>query len=1676
MDDLRDIIDSELSTVDVDLEREILQIIQRGSESNEHVARRPIRELIQNADDAHSDRIHIQFNKSGMTFENDGLGLKGQHIINSEGVKELVGTVKSILRIHQGSKEEDEMASGNFGSGFRSTHLFSDSAEIHGTLNLNGVNIPYVGICSPFTNEVDTRSGESRAIIPTVRNDSERLKRGNGLVNKDDGSIVMMQGLEPSSERCGVAFYWPWRAEAKNKKWDGMIWDAKRVKEAAKDCLDAIPGIILGCRWIREAIVSINLPGLKSTNTWIRDFNIHEQLFETRKIDVSITHYNSTEVYKDTMTRDITDLSGGITQKFWLLTHLDESLKDDAKRADLLPNCMLLVPVGGGGSDLPSYTPIALTISSGNNFSPLGFLPPHESRTKIKVDSSIGHAKINWAANVMNIFCSQLLPSLHKVALEAYKNNEISQNDLLGLIARNRPEKWFGCKELDFYGEEIDKFWKHYTNLISTSEIFQLESGDGFTSAENVVRLKINDGDTRKIITEFIKALGSTIISDEQTNILSSLDNNYWGENNPLEIMDDISSPLQLLKFVENKRNLLTIDNLGSKLVKDLIKVLCIKPKGEWKSEDSKKIPIIPDSEGKLWPLRGDDGKSHFYNASEKFPDLLPINRRLHPDFVKTCSGIQFTAPNAADLAKLVDEVSREREDEFNNLHLHPKLHLQVTEALLAIVRGENYKLKHVAQFRFIPCTQNEKIFVRRPNHIGDLIWCVSDGFPQRNWDSHCHRDFIFADNESSRKALNLHPIIHNKLTWLNLHSKHEKEIDDIRKELKIHKASPQVKGLGLIRSLIFGEDGNGLSQAEPVSIFHRENNRWELEEWIEDDLSPKQIDAALTSVLKLLSDKKQISGGWGAHPKDKLSSLYLLKDEDGKWSKVGELCLELPIELSELFDRRTIFSEHKELLERKLLADDMPRDRNTSGGLGVPERISEDVIHAKIQSLDGQSSEIRTRIHDMMLSSELPWDLKEIQSIPWVPRNDGEMKYPKKCLLPTNEMTEIFGKEHPWFIDTKIDCNAESVQQRAEEIGLMKNHSDSKLLQRALIEPEILWDGFESNKIIQELTTLFVENPEMTSLNRSLRLPNANGKGWSDDSWLVAEDELEDARLIYPESNIISNTELGGVKQGEMAIKWLLPSQYGPSNTDLCKKLVELSRQADVDTNSLDALWTLLNSRKDETGLWFEEQAATNHLKINFNGEVIKLNQLFIVDEDNSEWIDGEATPNVRAMDDAHLHSDLLEKRFHVNHLSAKVNDKILERGFESTTPRPLEIQRHWLLLAASRTSNQELINKNVWPMGYSDNQSDINWKLTKLTHMQSSREALIPEPNDSGNEIKRMIKEQLPLLWLPRTGVLQTKIYEKFEGRKDIGRLSDLASADLDDTQLETNPWPYLTEALENILDALKIIGADFHPTAKKIKAETTTSRIPSRLSARLKSGSTLVFWKESSGVQAISGKLDGDTVIITISTSNEKILDDSKLRFALRKAIGLGEGKIYELIAKKENQWHEINEDLDKEWKNHARPLIEQGLYYEMRPRLNQLYRGCQICKRQTPANRSGDFSEGVIDLFNSKYPWKEKTYEMGAVMYLCPNHYAIHRRSLMNIPSLDEAIKKVKQSNEDTEEIVNSILEKTGDITLSVVTYEGIDGDAKDHTTAVEWKDDHADKFRDIMTRYLTDISR
>ena len=325
-----------------------------------------------------------------------------------------------------------------------------------------------------------------------------------------------------------------------------------------------------------------------------------------------------------------------------LISHRNNSLSALAKRADLLPNTMVIIPFGAT-QKMPTYTPIGLTEFSGNTFSRSPSSHLMRAEQKIKIDTSMSHAKRSFAAEVMLSFCQNMLPEMLKTNLKLCTENKLHPIQLLSLLPVSRPERWFGSTLLNNLNSSIESSWEEYKKSVLETPLFFDENSGEYKRADQIVRIEVEDETMSELLYQLLDKFGVAALSKEEENYLGKLHPEDWRFSNPLDEMITIENPHNLRDFLENHIDKMRLETLGEELVRKLILALCINPQGLWESEDSKVIPIIPDSDGKLWPLRSPDGQSHFYSASDKYPDLLPSNRTLHNDFVELCSAIEFS-------------------------------------------------------------------------------------------------------------------------------------------------------------------------------------------------------------------------------------------------------------------------------------------------------------------------------------------------------------------------------------------------------------------------------------------------------------------------------------------------------------------------------------------------------------------------------------------------------------------------------------------------------------------------------------------------------------------------------------------------------------------------------------------------------------------------------------------------------------------------------------------------------------------------------------------------------------------------------------------------------------------------------------------------------------------------
>lgn len=1592
--------------------------------------------------------------EDSLSFSNDG-----QTLARLKDSPES-STLDALMEIDSGHKEADPESSGHFGSGFRSTHLFSDEAHINGMVIVDGSEKRLSTVCKSYTTE--TYSDPKMWTELEVRDDSERPNRS--------------LSAGPATERKGVQFSFQWRKKARNDKWEGMKWSKEDILALADDYARELPRILLGCRWIREAVLIVDVKGNKSSHMWVRDFNIEEML-EGGTRTVNVDYLSSKKAVKKNADLKFSkdDLKKVSSREYSILAFTPNArYVRIANKADYKPTCFLIIPTEPGDELLPAYTPIALTGDSGNAFGALAFLPPHESRTKIKLEGALKPSQVEWAISALEIF-SSILPTAFDYCLEMVDSESMDVYDALRLIPKARPDSWFSDSSQAHRSNRLQREWARFTSKVSEAEI--IPSEDGLVAPEEATLIEDFDEEEAGLLSKVLRALGISVMDDDTITILETLDWDHWSEDHPLAMAQSVSSALELSRAIQNSDKEPTIDLLGEQTTRELLRLVVTNPSDNWSgSEDRWSIPAIPDADGVLRPMHEKGGQPYFFESMQEMPDLLPSSRKIHPDYVDEMEGIELGVVTPSVLARMVSEAASESPGDFEDLGSNPDLHRQVSVALATMCQHSDFKLNSVYEYRFIPCLQNGKISLRRPNHVGDLVWGVTSGFPVRNWTSHCHRDFIFGDSVERREELALHPIIRNQLTWLELHENHHEDLDDLCEKLRIHKAWPVTRGVNLIRSLIFAEDGNGLSDANPVSIFHiHEGGDWELERWLGRDLEPEELDEALSSVLSLLQHhEKGLSGGWGAHPREHLNSLYLLKDEDGDWSKVGDLCLELPQDLSELFGKRAISQEHQELLSLEMLTNEAPRDRNSGGGLGITQRIMEVDILDKLNSLDAIDSGTRSAILDMMLESTNPWSLERLDELAWVPRKDGEMTKPSNTMLPTDELVSMFGSNHPWFADAGADCNSPDVRNRASEIGIKVQHDDPEIILWALLGPDEIWSDLEGSTAIDSLMEAWKEDSDRSfDYTRRNRLPLPSGD-WSDSSWICVTSETESLSELFPEKNVVDQEALGSKHAESMAMAWIMdPKSSGPDLYDILDRLEE-----EDDAETVTLLWSLVQPRATDESKDDSFVSRYSDLLVPVTGGTARIKDIVFYGPKSKDLVESEEVSLLNTLPGEHPLKETLTETFGAIDLDSvqfEQLEKILDDADSDNLSRS-SLERLWLAIALLQLSDSELLEFECWPY-----KSSRGIGFTRAIPLDdNSKIALVPMRTDDADRVSRMISDGMPMFALPRSGPLMERIYERLESDKK-GRVPFLNRCCIREDSRGTGgtPWQYMNTAIGNVLEAMGILGFG-HVQVNSVSVTTTPETLLGRLIATRGFRQSHVFWKDDENPSNVSASVSDGELSITVSTARHNDRSDEELIHVMAKALRPDTGsrtRFSELIRRDEDNWSRIDERLNGISPTHPRPLIREAIYGEIRSKMHEYYGCCQICRRTTPANLSGGSQEGAIALFKKRgfYATDKIPYDLGNAMYLCPIHRDLHNRGLIRIPALDDAIDRIR-GGESADEAVAEFLGGRGDIELTVLSY-----DRPPERAEVEWCEDtvlwtmdHATRFRSTLTLYLGSV--
>lgn len=1707
-----------IGMIQIHIEQQIRKILEAGAGSHEPSELRPLREIMQNADDARADRLLILVKDEGLHFYNDGECLTRKK--NKDG--SISGSQKTINQINTdlsalNNKQVDPSVSGNFGTGLRSAHLFSDSLEIHSILYDmdTGQKRSYIGIAS--YNQVDLKEPkgvQADVLAPRRRKNRPHHKKPMRTGFTDFGCVHFilkwrtMDSLAPNRI-------------SKDDFWVSRTWNDEKVSGLFNHYKDNIASILLSCRHLREVVLSID--GIHTeTVGFSRDFDLDGSFYSLTKTNTkepilgTLSFYSSKKNF-DVGTLFVNDLNGflSLDRKIDYNLFLDIASDEQAtwaEESNLEPYYGLIVPSPSESNLhlLPVYTPIALAASKEkrNYFGPIGYMPPHESRRYVLLSDQMSRSKLNWAHHIMASMSSSILPKILNWLESSLHSGKITTQQLMKLLPRRKPDVWFSESENGLGVKSIDSAWSEYLQSLSDCKLFLGVSGN-FVGFDKIIRIDVKDNSLRFFLEQLLDLIGEDYLPSNQEEILQNLHRDDWDQYHPTKKMRPLSSPMDLLKILDTNSTKLNLKNLGKKLTKTFIELCHSQPPKEWEGQELYRnlIPCIPNVKGELCPLKEND-LNHFYLASSEFPDLLPSHRIIHKDFIHLSNFFQLEHPRSEDLAKLVDEAVEISPKVYSNLQDFPQIHKQVSAALAVIT--QNPPTLEMAEYRFIPIMHKGKIQTMGLPKIstksqGMHIWPISQFNSVRH--NFFRRDLYLRDSPKNRTNLHLHDEIIANLFWLELHQDVESERERIAGRLQLHEAYGEKPGINIIRTLVFSQVFPGITAAPLRSVFSKENGVWGLDDWLGRKLNSTERDEMLESLLQLLrnaadknSDKTLSGESWGAGSRQKVHNLYLLKDEKNEWSTLNNLCYELDKDLSVLFNKTAVLASHKELLGIDIITSEIGK------GLGVTHRIDELDITDKLNTISESDVEVRSKMVGMMLRSNDTWELSEdvgLEDISWIPNTQKELVRFDELILPTPNIESLLGPKHPRYVLSNADYTTTEVLERAKELGIECDENQTELILSALLEPPEIWSGLNGKEVLHHLqkahSTGFI--PSKT-YHRS-RLPDSDGI-WHDDSWLIAEKMQKYAQTIYPNRNIVTSSQIGGVDVENMVYDWILPASHGPSQTELIIKLQQLSEAGSsmAELRDIEAIWELISysQKYDSLDLLpdLDKNKVSSYL-FAFDGKIIKLSDLFFVSDgdEHTKFVQLPSLTSFSYIFEDHPMAKLLQDYFFVVNLE-DCNQTNLVNAIEFTQYKGFSspsIDRYWVILASQRRGLSGLVGKPYWLYKLSGNYSFTEAKPP----VTINRRALIPEKEDSHAEIKRMTDSGLGLLWLPQDDVLQDLIYSQLEKVNETDKLPFLrlqAKSQSEGLQLDDKEnWPMLTNALRNIVKALSLTNnLGLSQALEDVKVSKTKMAISSKLFATTAAGWQEVFWKNSELTDPMLLTLDEANASLELVISLEgSDLEDYMIFNALKRVTKKGtasKNTLNRLITLPESQWHTIDDVLNSEvqqWSVHERGLISIGMYKEYAENMAKWYGMCQICERQTPSDRSGKMQESVVSLFKEKggrYYSNSIRYQQGNVMYLCPVHKSLYSRSkncdLMWIPDIDKAKTEIEKTptQEKVDELVNSILKMDGKMELVVKTWEKEPNDGEPGPTEkshrVTWHKKHASGFRDALTQYLTGL--
>jgi hypothetical protein len=846
----------------IDYINQIIEKIKSGDDADiENSGRRPIRELLQNSDDAEASLLVLRFDKDRLWLYNNGRSMKEDYL-------------RALSTLGGASKKEEANTSGSFGTGFRSTHMFTDTPELEWSQwikdDIVAVDSRYLTFQLEKWKQIEERKS---------------LSESSFMKHKDEGNY----------DKLGVFFSFPWRTsnETGRSEFDEYLWNQKRVEELAYEIQEQSSNMLMGCRHLKkiriiltcaesvknnfifEVTSDTSLSQIKTSKPINGKLKLTQESFAFGEKIADLTSKGSWgRKNHQWYTMDLKAKSSSLNHfnYHWCKKQIfsGASILDDHGNIEINSKrywnlLIMYFPLNPRAKKLPIYTPIPLGGVSKEYFGIVGFCPPDETRRNIDTGSPKVKKFITELGNIAIELYAEQIFTVAKIILDD-KNSSPQEKEqaIIQLLPRDSASTWLSDSITNIQENAVEKgrgstgnMWNALDKVAKELPIACIE-GKMELLSKTIHTIPKNGGTLDQRLSDILDTTNRSVLnqvwSEYYDEVMKSSKPKFrdflWktifvGGDDQIGFYG--SQPVENIeKFVEVvgecldelMKNDLTTTKLH-KVMLDLVQ----KPPHNWleHSSDLSKLFVLRDAKGKLHSIDSAIDNNRIIIPDKTQSKVIPYLKTLIGEEYILHANLKSETIRALEkfekfeslkltsekMVWIIDKSTDIHPDEHDNLGKYPIFHEAVSNLLSeAVSMGLNRG--KVKGKKFIPVFRNKKIQTLEENTLdqGELIW-NHQSFKISTPTQGYHREFIFHTLDDEVYS-SLPQILKKKLRFLKLHQSINKaNANKITSYFTMNMAINNGKPLNLVRTLLTEQTGGSGHLKTPSLFKANEFLRW---------------------------------------------------------------------------------------------------------------------------------------------------------------------------------------------------------------------------------------------------------------------------------------------------------------------------------------------------------------------------------------------------------------------------------------------------------------------------------------------------------------------------------------------------------------------------------------------------------------------------------------------------------------------------------------------------------------------------------------------------------------------------------------------------------------------------------------------------------------------------------